>query len=466
MRKILLFFAVFFCFNYSKAQYVIEDVVTNLLYPVAFQFLPGGNALITLKGGAANIYALNNTLVSNFWNFTDSTYSGGECGLLGVCLDPNFAVNRHVYFFYVKASPRSIRIVRLTENNNSGTNPVILFEEPIGNANVHVGGNVHFGTGNKLYFSIGNNSTGGENAQSLNTFKGKILRINSDGTIPTDNPFYDDGNPYTGNDDRIWAYGLRNPFDFCFNPYNDSLYATENMPGSPDEVNYIRKGKNYGFPICYGPCNPPNPLYQEPLDTIPGNGFTNYGPTGIMFYTGTVMPELTGTLLFIGIGASQPPFLFKGLAKCVLGNPPAYDTLLSRISILDINGYTALRQGPDGYIYTLRHFNVQNNMLRRIRPSTISIHNQSIPHNFSLSQNYPNPFNPTTSIKYEVPKQSFVSLKVYNVLGIEVESLVNETKQQGNYEVNWNATSFPSGVYFYELQAGDYKERRKMILIK
>lgn len=85
---------------------------------------------------------------------------------------------------------------------------------------------------------------------------------------------------------------------------------------------------------------------------------------------------------------------------------------------------------------------------------------------FALDQNYPNPFNPGTSIQYAIGGRQFVSLKVYDVLGNEVESLVNEEKPAGNYEVDFNATQLSSGIYFYRLQAGDYNASRKMILIK
>jgi len=89
-----------------------------------------------------------------------------------------------------------------------------------------------------------------------------------------------------------------------------------------------------------------------------------------------------------------------------------------------------------------------------------------IPTEFVLFQNYPNPFNPSTKIKFVIPKSSFVNLKVYNVLGIEAATLVNQERPAGNYEVEFNATDLPSGVYFYRLQAGDFIETKKMILLR
>ena len=89
-----------------------------------------------------------------------------------------------------------------------------------------------------------------------------------------------------------------------------------------------------------------------------------------------------------------------------------------------------------------------------------------LPEHFSLEQNYPNPFNPTTTIKYSVLKESFVIIKIYNVLGKEINTLVNERKSEGNYTINFNATNLPSGVYFYRMQAGSFVSTKKFVLLK
>jgi hypothetical protein len=95
----------------------------------------------------------------------------------------------------------------------------------------------------------------------------------------------------------------------------------------------------------------------------------------------------------------------------------------------------------------------------------------AVPKEYALLQNYPNPFNPNTTIKYQVPELNFISLKVYDVLGSEVATLVNEEKPIGSYEVDFNSHSgevrnLPSGVYFYRLQANDFTQVKKMILLK
>jgi hypothetical protein len=98
--------------------------------------------------------------------------------------------------------------------------------------------------------------------------------------------------------------------------------------------------------------------------------------------------------------------------------------------------------------------------------STDVLQNENLPGQFELNQNYPNPFNPATKIRYSVPQSSLVQIKVFDVLGNELETLVNEEKPAGTYELNWNAANLPSGVYFYQISAGDFVQTKKMILLR
>jgi len=108
-----------------------------------------------------------------------------------------------------------------------------------------------------------------------------------------------------------------------------------------------------------------------------------------------------------------------------------------------------------------------NGVWRCSLPQILDVESLEIyPESYLLYQNYPNPFNPSTTIKFEIPKTAFITLKIYNILGQEVAELVNEEKQPGVYEVNWNASGFASGVYFYQLRAGSFVETKKMILLR
>ncbi|MCB0729291.1 MAG: T9SS type A sorting domain-containing protein, partial [Ignavibacteriae bacterium] len=89
-----------------------------------------------------------------------------------------------------------------------------------------------------------------------------------------------------------------------------------------------------------------------------------------------------------------------------------------------------------------------------------------IPSEFALNQNYPNPFNPTTNISFAIPTESFVSIKIYDILGKEVSKIVNETKQAGYYNFNFDASSLSSGMYFYKIEAGNFVQTKRMLLMK
>ena len=445
--------------------YNVDTVIFGLPKAVSFSSMGSDKLIITIKDSTVRIYSNNGTYLKTFWNFSDSLYSSGqESGVLGVCTDPNFISNHYVYIYYTHLSPASIRVVRFIENNNSGTNPQIILNHQQSQSGIHYSGNMHFGPDDKLYISIG---TGGTNtdAQLLTSPRGKILRINRDGTIPVNNPFYDDGNPLTGYDDRIWARGLRNSFDFCFSPYNDSLYSTENGT-SVDELNFIRKGKNYGWPICEGYCTPYIDSLKQPMYAA-----SSYVPTGIIIYNGSAFPTLLGKIIFGSYG-------FQSLYIASLN--AGLDSITSITPWAITGRVTSLMKGSDGFIYALKYGFTNEGAILRIKPFVSGLGNQNeYSDGYELSQNYPNPFNPVTSIKYEIPKEGFVTLKIFNALGMELTTLVNETKQQGSYEVTWDASNFPSGVYFYELTAGDpstpmsstgvairVTDRKKMVLIK
>jgi len=132
--------------------------------------------------------------------------------------------------------------------------------------------------------------------------------------------------------------------------------------------------------------------------------------------------------------------------------------------------YTALGISPDAQFIVGQGTNGATNQdegyLLAINGITSVEENQLTPGNFVLNQNYPNPFNPSTTINFSIQSSDFVSLKIYDVLGNEVASLVNEEKPAGTYEVNFNASLLSSGIYFYKLQAGSFISTKKLTLIK
>lgn len=116
------------------------------------------------------------------------------------------------------------------------------------------------------------------------------------------------------------------------------------------------------------------------------------------------------------------------------------------------------------YIYS----STEHSIYRRLLSESTGINfiSSEIPSNYSLFQNYPNPFNPSTNIKYQISKNSFVILKVYDLLGREISTLVNELQKAGVYEIQFSNSGLTSGIYFYRMQAGNYSETKKMVYIK
>lgn len=453
MKKLFVIALVLFVnVKIFTQAYNVDTVLFGLPKAVSFSSMGSDKLIVTIKDSTVRIYSMNGTYLKTFWNFSDSLYSSGqESGVLGVCTDPNFITNHYVYVYYTHLNPASIRIVRFTEINNAGTNPLIIFNHLQSQSGIHYGGNMHFGPDDKLYITVGTGSANTD-AQILTTPRGKILRINRDGSAPVNNPFYDDGNPLSGNDDRIWALGMRNSFDFCFSPFNDSLYSTENG-NSVDELNFIRKGKNYGWPLCEGYCIPYIDSLKQPMFAA-----GSYVPTGIIIYNGSAFPTLTGKIIFGSYG-------FQSLYIATLN--AGLDSITSVTPWAITGRVTSLMKGSDGFIYALKYGFTNDGAILKIKPFLSGLGYQNeYPTGYKLQQNYPNPFNPVTNIQYEIPTSTFVSIKIYNSLGVEINTLVNESKQQGSYDVSWDGTNYPSGVYFYELTAGDFKERKKMVLIK
>jgi hypothetical protein len=150
------------------------------------------------------------------------------------------------------------------------------------------------------------------------------------------------------------------------------------------------------------------------------------------------------------------------------------DTLWTKLftSVNGSEGYSVIQTNDDGFAVTGSAGSAGTGTdvwVVRLKPdgaSDIEDNLSDLTRSFSLAQNFPNPFNPNTSLKYEIGSQQFVTLKVYDLLGREVSTLVNEEKPAGRYEVKFNANMLSSGIYFYRLQAGSFIETKKMLLLK
>lgn len=174
----------------------------------------------------------------------------------------------------------------------------------------------------------------------------------------------------------------------------------------------------------------------------------------------------TKTLLY---GYSRGKFVFYELAvsKAFLETHPHFTEIIKQPAEFQWGGYYPTTYKVD-YDLVNHTFNLElaDFVLRQAVTGVEDSWNENIPKRFVLYQNYPNPFNPTTTIKYSIPTKSKVIIKIFDILGNEIETLVNEEKPADTYELTWNAVNLPSGVYFYQIKASNYVNTKKMILLR
>lgn len=457
-------------------------VCSGIRYGVAFDVAPDGRFFVTEKGveGSApsqiKVFDGSGNFVSVFYDLSDSVFVRAESGLLGITLDPDFASNHFVYVYFTYADTQSIFLVnehiiiqRFTEVNNTGTQPVQIFDYPLDSlnavayySNIHVGGNIHFRPSDSthIYVTIGDLGTGEsglDHAAFLDNPIGKMLRISKypHAFPPADNPFYDDGNPYTGNCDWIWSYGHRNAFDFCFGP-NDSLYASENGRQRYDEVNLITRGGFYGWPLCEGPenadsisipCNAANAI--APLMSFP-NVMGLPALTGIIFYTDTAWSIQQNRLITADINRAD-------LTQIYLSNAPAYtvgDTAFAWIDASQSNGLSDLWQGRDGCLYVLEFADsASGGGIYKICPVAAHVAEPAAIPSLSAA---PNPFHESSTITYSLSQSTTVNIAVFDITGRLHSELTDTFQYPGTHtlEIDAQKLMLAPGVYICVLRSG------------
>ncbi|HET7195712.1 MAG TPA: PQQ-dependent sugar dehydrogenase [Nocardioides sp.] len=241
-----------------------RTVVRRLTRATDMAFAPDGRLFITLKHGVVR-YRRTNGSVATLLDFSRKIDDTGERGLLGIAVDPRFGTNHHLYLVYTHRAtgtqPIRNRLVRVTVRNGrlAQDSERTLFRFNGQRATNHVGGSVQVGRDGKLYVSHGENARQRE-AQSLGNLLGKIVRLNLDGSIPADNPFFTTA---TGRNRAIWVRGLRNPFKFTFDPGSSRGFINDVGAQTWEEINRLGKGRNFGWPVQEGPENAPR--FTPPL---------------------------------------------------------------------------------------------------------------------------------------------------------------------------------------------------------
>lgn len=261
------------------AGFTEVTLASGLSNPTAFTIAPDGRIFVCQQGGALRVVRNDALLPTPM--LTLSVSSTGERGLLGVAVDPDFLTNRYVYVYYTTSStPIHNRVSRFTTNGDLAdpASEVVLLELETLSATNHNGGAIHFGADGKLYVAVGENAVP-SNAQTLQNRLGKMLRINRDGTIPSDNPFYATA---SGANRSIWALGLRNPFTFGVHPLSGRIFINDVGQSAWEEINDGVAGGNYGWPATEGPTSDPD--YISPIHFYANSNAVECAIAGGTFY--------------------------------------------------------------------------------------------------------------------------------------------------------------------------------------
>lgn len=243
----------------APSGFTDAEVAHGLVNPTLMEIAPDGRIFVSEQAGKVRVIKNGALLATPFVAL--NVNSSGERGALGIAFDPAFASNHYVYVYYTSASGPHNRISRFTANGDvAAGGETVLFDLPtLSSATNHNGGSIHFGADGKLYVSVGENASP-NNSQSLGTPLGKLLRINPDGSIPSDNPFY---GSTTGNSRAIWALGLRNPYTFGIQPGTGRIFINDVGQNTWEEIDEGIRGANYGWPTVEGPSS--DSRFQAPF---------------------------------------------------------------------------------------------------------------------------------------------------------------------------------------------------------
>ncbi len=275
-----------------------ESFVTGLNNATSMAQARDGRLFIAEQGGALRVFKGGQLLLLPFVQLLVD--SSGERGLIGVALHPNFPTTPHVFVHYTTtaAAPGGThnRVSRFTALGDIADplSELVLVDLPaLSSATNHNGGALHFGADGKLYVGVGENANAAR-AQDLTSPFGKLLRFNEDGSIPSDNPFF---NTQQGQARAIWAYGLRNPFTFAVHPTSGRIHINDVGQNTWEEIDVGAAGANFGWPGSEGPDNVSGsvvaPLFTyrhtdaSPPGSGPGGFFTGRSIAGGAFYPPT-----------------------------------------------------------------------------------------------------------------------------------------------------------------------------------
>jgi glucose/arabinose dehydrogenase len=316
----------------KSIDYTYTAVASNLYVPWSIVF-PTENSMYIAQRSGEILYYKNSQPQSNFYKFSEISATNEE-GLMGMVLDPDYPNSPYIYtsLAYEDNNQMFVKVVRLTDVNNQAKEVKILLDK-IPAAKFHAGSRLRFGPDQKLYVTTGD-STKKEIAQDLNSLGGKILRMNKDGSIPSDNPFPNS---------PVYSYGHRNAQGIDFDPVSGVLFSTEHGPSlfdgaaGGDEFNRILPGKDYGWPKVSHTASTPEAVYPLLVFT------PAVAPASGVFYTGDRYTTLKNAFLFGGLRG-------EGIFVIYLDEARQKVTSYEKLNINE-GRIREIAVSPDGYIY-------------------------------------------------------------------------------------------------------------------
>lgn len=331
----------------EEHNFRVVRILDDLNYPWSLAILPDGRMLISERPGQLILF---DGIQTQLVNGLPEIRAQGQGGLLDVVLHPDYAVNGWIYFTY--ASPdgdnTSTTLARAQLDGTEFINLEVLYtQNPSQSPGRHYGSRIAFPGNGTVLFTIGERGLR-QPSQDLNDPAGSTIRLNEDGSIPSDNPF-------TGRDDALpetYSYGHRNAQGLTIHPESGAIWQHEHGPRGGDALNIIRPGANYGWPIAtygrnYGTTTRIGiEPHEDPNITVPITYWvpTSIAPSGMAFYFDEAFPKWKGNL-FIGALGQQH------LRRLVLEGEEVVhqEVLLER----ELGRIRDVRTGPDGYIYIL-----------------------------------------------------------------------------------------------------------------
>lgn len=335
-------------FESKEIKVKLDTIATGFESPWGFAQFPDGNYLITDRAGLLYFVDQNKkkTIIKN----TPKVLAEGQGGLLDIMLHPNFANNDWVYLSYskfkedngIKLTTTAIIRGKINSDFEFDESEEIFEAQPYTKTKHHYGSRISFDKNGYLYFSIGDRGMENEFPQNKENDNGKIHRLHDDGRIPNDNPFVNDFK----NRGSIYSFGHRNPQGLILNEESDEIWEHEHGPRGGDEINIIKKGRNFGWPvISYGINYDGKPITniskKEGMEQPEIYWIPSIAPSGMTFVKGNKYPAWKGDLM---IGSLR----FNYLNRCIIKN----NKIIGQEKLLqNIGRVRNVSMGNDGYLY-------------------------------------------------------------------------------------------------------------------